>query len=560
MNLTADLRRDDGRWSDLLLMSGLWAAMVWIANPIGNFPLNDDWTYGVSVKALVEEGRMFYLTEWACKTLVGHVFWGALFCLPFGFSYTALRFSQLTAGLLGSIAAYYLCLELGASRRTALVCALTLLVNPLYFQLSNTFMTDVAFTAGCTLAILLLIKGMLYSRIVMSGLGWILVGISIWVRELTLMVPAGFALMQVYRFGITLKVLARAALPTVVFFVLLWIHQNWLVDAFGFPNLNNGRSNAALDTLIEKPFKFVMTTTSGIAALFMYLGLFALPMLIWFRPMRKQDVSALEYKLMNYTTGAFVVLAGAVMLLKQRIMPLGKNALIKLGLGPLTLRDTYLLHLPNLPQAPTWFWLLITVVSLFGAIFLVRFAVVIIMRMWELNASKRAETKQWIMFFLFGMLLLYSAAVITSGYFDRYLLIYLPILAAFYILLGSESESLSRFRYVGVVGVLSVFALFGSLATHDYISWNRLRWDIVEDLNKTKGVPPDKVDGGYEVNGTLMFDIGLTTDNTKSWWWVDDDEYVIAFGPMPGYEIVEKRAFPNYLYSDESAIHVLKRL
>jgi hypothetical protein len=97
VNLTSGLRKDDGRWTDLLLMTGLWAVMTWIANPLGDFPLNDDWTYGVSVKALVEEGRMFYLTEWACKTLVAHVFWGALFCLPFGFSYTALRFSQLTA-------------------------------------------------------------------------------------------------------------------------------------------------------------------------------------------------------------------------------------------------------------------------------------------------------------------------------------------------------------------------------------------------------------------------------------------------------------------------------
>lgn len=560
MNLTSGLRKDDGRWTDLLLMTGLWAVMTWIANPIGNFPLNDDWTYGVSVKALVEEGRMFYLTEWACKTLVAHVFWGALFCLPFGFSYTALRFSQLTAGLLGGFATYYLCLELGASRRTALMCSLTLLVNPLYFQLSNTFMTDVAFTAGCTLALLLLIKGMLHSRVAMSSLGWILIGISIWVRELTLMVPAGFAMTQVYRFGISLKVLVRAALPTVVFFVLLWVHQNWLVDAFGFPNLNNGRSNAALGTMIEKPLKFSTSIATGTAGLFIYLGLFALPMLIWFRPMRRQDVSAIEYKLMNYATWAYLVLAGATMLIKQRIMPLGKNALFDFGLGPPTLRDMYLLGLPNLPSAPSWFWVLVTAAGLCGAVLLVRFVVLLIVRAWEPDAGKRAESRQWLMVFLLGMSLLYSAAIIASGYFDRYLLIYLPILAALFILLGSESESLSRVRYAGVVGVMCVFAVFGSLATHDYISWNRVRWEVVEDLNGRQGVSPNKVDGGYEVNGTLMFDFGLTTDQKKSWWWVEDDQYVIAFGPMPGYEVVEKRTFPNYFYSDGSAIHVLKRL
>jgi hypothetical protein len=421
-------------------------------------------------------------------------------------------------------------------------------------------MTDVAFTAGCTLALLLLIKGMLNGQPMLSGLGWIVVGVSIWVRELTLMVPAGFAMTQVYRFGISPKVLFRAALPTAVFFALLYVHQHWLVDAFGFPNLSNGRSNAAVDALINKPLKFSYLVISGTSILFLYLGLFALPMLLWFRPMRKVDVSALEYKLMNYAMWAYLVLTGATMLIKQRLMPLGKNALINSGLGPPTLRDVYLLELPNLPKAPMWLWALVTAAALWGAVLLVRFVVLVLMRAWETSAVKRNDSRQWLIFFLLVMSLLYSAAIITSGYFDRYLLIYLPLLAALFLLLGSETKSVSRARYAAVVGVMCIFALFGSLATHDYISWNRVRWDIVRDMNERQGIPPNKIDGGYEVNGTLMFDTGTYMGEGKSWWWVDDDEYVIAFGPMPGYEIVEKRTFPNYFYSDDSAIHVLKRL
>jgi hypothetical protein len=34
-------------------------------------------------------------------TRVFQIVWGALFCFPFGFSYTALRISTLTLGLVG---------------------------------------------------------------------------------------------------------------------------------------------------------------------------------------------------------------------------------------------------------------------------------------------------------------------------------------------------------------------------------------------------------------------------------------------------------------------------
>jgi hypothetical protein len=33
-----------------------WIAMIALANPIGDFPLNDDWIYAGSVKSMVEQG------------------------------------------------------------------------------------------------------------------------------------------------------------------------------------------------------------------------------------------------------------------------------------------------------------------------------------------------------------------------------------------------------------------------------------------------------------------------------------------------------------------------
>jgi len=534
--------------------------MAWIANPIGDFPLNDDWVYGVSVKALVENGQVYFLTEWACKTLVAHVLWGALFCLPFGFSYTALHISQLAAGILGVLGVYWLCLELGASRRTSLICALTLLVNPLYFQLSNSFMTDVAFVAFCALGLLLLTKGIVRTQSFYSVFGWIVVGIAIWVRELSLMIPAGYAVFQVYRSGFGLKSLYRAARPAIIFIALLIVHQFVMVPLFGFPNLNNPRTTSALKHLIKDPLQFVFDTTSRTAILLMYAGLFALPMLIWFRISLKKFLTALERKVMNYTVGAFLALSGVTMIAMGRLMPLGRNSLFDFGLGPATLRDVYLLKLPNLPTAPTWFWAIVTAASVWGGAQVLKYVVLAIMRIWERDATKRQDTTRGLLIFFLSMSLLYAAVVIASMYYDRYLTIYLPLVAALCVLLGGELATVSRVRYAGTVAVLSLYGLFGTLATHDYMSWNRVKWEVVRDLNGPMNIPPNKIDAGYEVNVTLLFDIGKSTDPNKSWWWVDDDEYIVAFGPIPGYEIIERRPFPNYLYRDDTAICVLKRL
>jgi hypothetical protein len=79
-----------------------WVLLILIINPIGDFPLNDDWCYGKSVKTLYEEGYL-KLYNWGEMTLVGHVFYGYLFTKVFGFSFTVLRCSTLLLAVLSSI-------------------------------------------------------------------------------------------------------------------------------------------------------------------------------------------------------------------------------------------------------------------------------------------------------------------------------------------------------------------------------------------------------------------------------------------------------------------------
>jgi hypothetical protein len=127
-----------GELGSIVLLTAAWVGLAILVDPRGEFSLNDDWAYALPVKAFVERGTIRF-TFWQSMTLIAQVFWGALFCLPRGFSYLALRVSELTAGLAGVLGVYRLCRHAGAGTAPATLAALTLALNPIYFGPACTF-------------------------------------------------------------------------------------------------------------------------------------------------------------------------------------------------------------------------------------------------------------------------------------------------------------------------------------------------------------------------------------------------------------------------------------
>ena len=78
------------------------AAMA-LTQPIANAPFNDDWSYSFTVKRLLETGKLTY-NGWASASLIAQAYWGLIWVKAFGFSYTVLRLSTLTAGSGGDFA------------------------------------------------------------------------------------------------------------------------------------------------------------------------------------------------------------------------------------------------------------------------------------------------------------------------------------------------------------------------------------------------------------------------------------------------------------------------
>ena len=43
-------------------------------------------------------------------------------------------------------------------------------------------------------------------------------------------------------------------------------------------------------------------------------------------------------------------------------------------------------------------------------------------------------------------------------------------------------------------------------ATHDYLSWNRVRWQALHNLMQEPQISPNDIDGGFEFNGWYLYD------------------------------------------------------
>src|SRR5689334_24750965 len=68
-------------------------------------PLHDDCTYAWRVEHFLKTGKLEVL-DWSIHYPLAQILWGAMFCLPVGFSFSARRVSTVVFAWLGSDSLY----------------------------------------------------------------------------------------------------------------------------------------------------------------------------------------------------------------------------------------------------------------------------------------------------------------------------------------------------------------------------------------------------------------------------------------------------------------------
>ncbi|MDX2170246.1 MAG: glycosyltransferase family 39 protein, partial [Deltaproteobacteria bacterium] len=537
--------RRDARTVVALL--AVWALGVALVDLRGDFPLNDDWAYGLAVRRLLDEG-VFRPPGWAAPTLLSQALWGAAAALPGGFSYTALRLSTLLLGGLAIAGVYGLARALHARRGAAALAALTLGFGPVFFDLAHTFMTDVPFVALAVLALLGFARALEGGGDRALAVGCAATVAAVLCRQTGLLLPIAFAIAQLAtrRGGLAAR-LPRALLPLLLAGAALGLLRVLLArDGGASGGLGTGDVLAAWQMRGNPPAALRLIRDNLFTAL-LYCGLFLAPALLhsctaWRAALRRPRV---------FDCIAALTAAGglAVLWAWQRRMPLRGNVLIESGLGPITLHDVYIRGLPDDGPLPAAFWLLVTAIAIAGAALLTAQLAA------ALATLRRAPAPAARRLLLLGAAG-YLAAVSLVIPFDRY---YLPLVALLAAALAPPAWTApNRVARGAAVGLLAAMAAFSVAATHDYLSWNRARWQALAQL-AADGVAPERIDGGPEFTGPHFYRPDYRAARGKSWWWVADDEFIVSMGPLPGYAVRRRYPYARWLPTGAGEIMVLQR-
>jgi len=527
-----------------LLIAAVAILVVALVGPTGNFPLSDDWAYAFTTRSLCETGRIDLL-PWTGASLVFQAAYGALLCKIFGLSFTVLRISTLLIAAAGVMGLRGLLAELGVRPAAAALALVVCGLSPLYVNLSFTFMSDVPFTALAVWAGCFYARGLREQRA--GSLLWasVLCAAALLVRQhgIFLAAAAGLTALLDPRRSLGAR-LGAATVACTAPAVALGAYLVWLYAFHGAPP---AVGNKLSEIVHASPLGLANITFRAAE----YLGLLLIPLAAAALPsVARRARVAFVVALALLSTGVLVLYVR-----EDAAMFYLTNVLYDLGLGALTLRDVLFLGLPAPEHIGVPLRIALTAASTISAATLVA----------AFRLSYPSRTQPARMFTASAAVLLFLGSLLHAGfYFDRYLLPILPFVAA---VLVTEKSDLR----VGAVawGLALALAWYAVAGTHDYMAWNRARFDMLSEL-ESAGTDPRAIDGGVEYNAwRLAHDLGTwpTTEEARpgqpaskrSWWWVVDDRYVVTFRSLEGYALKARRQYQRWLVPGHGRVLLLER-
>ena len=559
--------------SVLLPLGLIFVALVALVSPSGNFPLNDSWFYAETVEHLVA-GRGYVVNATSAPAALLHYLWGALVSSILGYSFTTLRIATLMTSLLAVWATARAALTCGASHRTALLAALVLFCNPIFMNLSYVFMTDVPSLFPQAVAGIFYLRAIRSSRWTDYAVGSIFVVLAALVRQFGLFVGAAFIVSSSIAMLISRK---KVSLPCLMAFTLPFlagIGIYLLVPGLrGVTEWPPGYAKPTLpQVLLRWPRQVAVSLT--------YMGLFILPLSAGIatqlickkRKWQKGQWIVLPWMLLCVVIFTAHIYQGGTFIW-IRPLPMLPNILYDIGTGPLTLRDTLTPETSPI-RIGAWWWLIAT--AAFSAISILLTDVIPTLysrtvSFFRSRPDKTSEDDSWVCFrqqlFLFCWAFCFIAApyhAVMPFPFDRYLLpaiIPLAVLAA-----ARMADSQGRAATTVTCLLICIFTAFSTVSVHDYLAWNRARWQGLDFLRNTLDADPLEIDGGYEYNGMFLKKHFEETMNTSSFheqgpkgFWVLREKYAVSFHPREGFHSIKAMPYPSWMKRTDRELLVLKR-
>jgi len=525
---------------EIVFVLGVWAGVIWLVNPRGEFPLHDDWDFSVATWNFARSGH-FHFTPFTAVSLRAQVLWGALWTHFGGERFEILRASTLTLSA-ATLVVVNRILHFAPLRAFGRIAAtLSLLVHPIFLWSSCTYMTDVPYVFASAVAFYFFLRGLRDDRMLFIICGCIAAVVSWFVRQngvINLLPPLILILMHrrgsrfILPIGVTLT-----AFAALFFFKPDWLAGSPQMFAIHYHML--GESSFRLPEQVALVYHYVIFNALNCAIFFLPL---TLPLMM--RNASERSAIALA------AIAAFILLRVLFLGLAGYWMPYSARHLYSdilpgpivfdFGIGPPNLTDVYSMGYAYPFALASEAKIALTIAAACLAALLI----------WGLAVTKKNDLTLRL---AIASALIGTAALCLSGYYyDRYsldsawaLVIAVPIAIPW---------DRAGAKIAAVLALLAI-GFFSIMGVQEYFAWNRARWSMWHDL-RARGMPIEQIDGGVEA---WSFYELANADRKKAARGHPPRQYLIAFHAVPGYRLVETRPFEGFLGLRRGVIYLLQR-
>ncbi|MDZ4815044.1 MAG: glycosyltransferase family 39 protein [Verrucomicrobiota bacterium] len=538
--LPAGIRFFRSRFKSFFLLLSAGVLIALIIRPWQDYFVLDDWATAWSVENFLLTVKVEFM-DWSSHYFFTSLFWGALFCLPTGFSLGALHLATYSLALLGLWSFYLLLKELDIAEKPAWLATFLMGALPPFFLLSMSFMTEVPFWALIQMTLFCYVVGQKKQREDLIWLGVIFNLLAFFIKQygitpaLALLVYRmlhrrrqyvdfveilpilTFATLAATGYLITKTVFGTGAAPTLQPMVLFEYYSGYLSDVF---------------------YKSVR------GALNISLFLFPLSFALFKRE-----------KVIKYLWGiALVGTLGVIGQWQQFVFP-----------DPIP--PSHVFNLLELGQSRGYisgdfrtrtvpfeaFFIVLGLAMVSAGILLVTIAETI-------NQYRKFISDVHFIVYLHTFLLAIMMALLWV-FSDRYYIWLMPGL----ILLCLRNLQMSNARLLFGFAASALWMVISITGTLDHISHQKQLLHAYNDL-KVKGNPTTIIDAGYTINGWYAYAHpenlppgSPPRQNVHSVTGVNDNPYwILSKSDIPGYQVYKVYPLRRNFWSSSSDVNLLQ--
>ncbi len=535
------IKRD---WTLFVTLS-LFSVTVLFINPMRELGIFDDWAYAFTTKHLLDTGT-YKLHDWLTANIHFQAYWGSLFALIGGYSFSTLRISTLVLSLLGLIAFYHLAREYDLNRVQAGILTLALFSNYLYLLLSFTFMSNIPFESTLIISLYLYTKAIRLHSYVLMLLASLAASAAIMTRQFGFaLVLAGFCILifsserrqiiKLFFVGFFLPILA--IIWQVLYSILT---PNWAVFLVRYQQkLYFDDINSVLLNIIYRP-----------SIIIQYMALFILPLILFLLIDFVREIKNKKILLTQLNKSSLILTIISLYIFTSMLFScfIYKSCSIQALINN------------KFPKIPIF----ITVFTVLGAILLIR---IILLKYMNYQIKKISLKYKFLdivtLFLLFFNLIFYQI-------FDMYLLVFLPyILIVTGQYLGDFLNKYSRAITVTLICIL----MFSSLTIRGFLELKEAEWKG-GDFLVSQGIPNNQIYStqSWEWNLAYKFqdylqqkDRQYSLDNVFQWMEIQSKKakFLVTKSldnlPDKNFSIIQEIPYRDTLLRKKNKVYVIQR-